>query len=369
MMALVFTLALFAMFTVSSGWQSQPRYVKLMRQHPLSVVNLSSPSTTCTEVKNTLHQNKIESPQMIPLANPPLLLLQSASQIINPHECNLLSRFFEQVTDSEESKAAEAILHRVKEIIDEVTNCPRHAGEMQIPRYARYDAKCISMDELLSEDFVDKLLPDGLHVDTNNGKLFRHATAILYLTDNDESDFVVGGGTTFPLAVPYGSLDDSTLSWTYAAAGNILSENMHHTKATDGESQKSDQRCLEQSATEMFYKDISRHFGLSQRIHIMGRAAKNGIRVMPEAGKLIYFHNIGDDGRPDPTSFHGGEELAQCRDRASIDFKTKDHKSILVFFKEIPVDKIKDLDTFAEEVRRAREWTFSKYYSHEKLKQ
>eukprot|EP00956_Cyclotella_meneghiniana_P018739 scaffold31512_cov23-Cyclotella_meneghiniana.AAC.1 len=165
---------LFAMLRVSSGWQSQPRYVRAMHQNPLSVVNFSSSSTTCTEVKNTEHKNKIESPRMVPLANPPLLMLKSSYPIINPRECNLLSRYFEQDTDPEENKAAEAILDRVKEIIDNVTNCQGHAGETQLPRYVRYDEKCISMDELLSGNFVDELLPDGLHVDTNNGKLFRH---------------------------------------------------------------------------------------------------------------------------------------------------------------------------------------------------
>eukprot|EP00956_Cyclotella_meneghiniana_P041622 scaffold232677_cov23-Cyclotella_meneghiniana.AAC.1 len=106
------------------------------------------------------------------------------------------------------------------------------------------------MDELLSENFVDELLPDGLHVDTNNGKLFRHVTAILYLTDNVESDFVVGAGTTFPLAVPSSSTVDSASSSAHAAACNILSENIHHTKAADGESQIFDQRYLEQRAIE-----------------------------------------------------------------------------------------------------------------------
>eukprot|EP00956_Cyclotella_meneghiniana_P038665 scaffold157767_cov32-Cyclotella_meneghiniana.AAC.2 len=84
---------------------------------------------------------------------------------------------------------------------------------------------------------------------------------------------------------------------------------------------------------------------------------------MPEAGKLIYFHNIGDDGKPDPTSFHGGEELLLIDNRPPYGCKANDHKSILVFFKEIPVGKVKDFNTFAEEVRSAREWTRSNYYS------
>ncbi len=52
---------------------------------------------------------------------------------------------------------------------------------MTKPRYVKYIPKLV--DKGL---FLDALLPDGLHVDTNNGKLFRHITAILYLTTNKD---------------------------------------------------------------------------------------------------------------------------------------------------------------------------------------
>ncbi|KAL7512305.1 hypothetical protein ACHAXN_009242 [Cyclotella atomus] len=308
--------------------------------------------------------------RMIPVSNPPLLLLQSSFPIVTKEECQLLTQYFERTDTDQMAKAsqteAELILRRVQNIIDKVTNCPRHSGEMQMPRYVRYEAKATSsLEKLLSPEFVDVLLPDGLHVDTNNGKLFRHITAILYLTDNEDSfvdcSVVVGGGTTFPLAVPFGFGDEQSMS-ADSAAINLLERDIHHTKSvTSNDGHDLDQRRIEQSALNVFRRDTRKLLGKQTSNDTAQQA--NGIRVMPQAGKLIYFHNINDDGRPDPASFHGGEELAAIIDRNASDSQTNAHKSILVFFKEIPVEKIQDFDAFANEVRKARAWTKDRYYS------
>jgi hypothetical protein len=338
--------------------------------------------------EEVLNQDAItdELPDMIPVSNPPLLLLQSSSPIISREECMMLSQYFEEretkldplVALSDEHNEAQAIsiLHRVREVIDKVTNCPSHDGEMQIPRFLRYDPRSTSPEKLTSPEFANVLLPDGLHVDTNNGKLFRHITAILYLTDNEDgplcdgqqlydgkpvesNTILVGGGTTFPLAVPFGSSDSPSVS-SYDVSINLLSKVIHHTKANSNEEEDSDQRHLVQLAMDSFYRDISKCCNAleSSKDH-----HTTGVRVMPQAGKLIYFHNIGDDGRPDPTSFHGGEEITIICNKDTPHLKGNFYKSILVFFKEIPVEKIQDLGSFAYEVQAAREWTTKRYFS------
>lgn len=353
------------------GWHLPQQLRRLPRfRRSIHVLNLMaqyvSPDTRC---ERHLVQSDAQ-PEMIPLTNPPLLLLQSASPIISKEECNLLSRYFEtQSTTAAEIHAAETLLHQVRSTVDKVTNCPSHAGEMPVPRYVRYDATYMSLQQLMSRKFVDVLLPDGLHVDTNNGKLFRHITAILYLTDNEDecieehssSHFTMGGATIFPLAVPFGSANlQSTPTNGCAAADNLLSRSIHHTKTVEQEGKDPDQRQLEQLAVDLIHRDTNDLFGVSTNDKSVIKEC--GIRVMPQAGKLIYFHNISDDGRPDATSFHGGEELAVISEQDLPGFGVHAHKSILVFFKEIPVEQIQDLMSFAHEVRKAREWTTNNYY-------
>ena len=355
------TMYLSCLLTIGFCWDMSPPHVKLRRKYS---------ETSCTHTAILIDDTL---PQMIPLSNSPLLLLQSTFPIISRQECDLLSQYFRGGNESEQNKGkekAEANLHRVQEKIDRLTNCPSHSHEMQTPRYARYDAKLTSMEKLISSDFVNDLLPDGLHVDTNNGKLFRHITAILYLTDNEEGlmngnvdigSMVFGAGTTFPLAIPFGFKDGTTACESNVST-NILSRGIHHTKATCDEGDDSDQRLLEQMSLDIFYRDISKH--LSDDVQFLGskNTTQFGIRVMPQAGKMIYFHNVAEDGRPEPTSFHGGEEIMVVDKQLTFDPTTDIHKSILVFFKEIPVEKIIDFGSFANEVQKARKWTIEKYY-------
>jgi hypothetical protein len=83
-------------------------------------------------------------------------------------------------------------------LLRERTNDP-----LVLPRYLTYNhnySKLTSKKNLLvsqNECRLDDILPDGLHVDANNSKYFRHWTVLLYL-DGCETL----GATTFPLAVP-----------------------------------------------------------------------------------------------------------------------------------------------------------------------
>jgi hypothetical protein len=51
----------------------------------------------------------------------------------------------------------------------------------------------------------NRILPDGLHVDTNNGKYFRYLTVLLYLTNSPAA-------TVFPLAIVEHSKSNAVLA-------------------------------------------------------------------------------------------------------------------------------------------------------------
>ncbi len=263
-----------------------------------------------------------------------------------------------------EMDKAEALLQDVRDTIDTVTNCPSHNGEAWMPRYVRYDATTFLDETNLMQNpmmFGKTLLPDGLHVDTNNGKLFRHITAILYLTDNHEAESsiiergkingIVGGGTTFPMAVPidHQRTHDNELR---EAAKRLLNHGIHHTKGIVEKNDDSDGKSLENAALKIFFREL--------QFNSVEANCCLGIRVMPEAGKLVYFHNVGYDGLPDPASFHGGESTLI----GSSSVAAKKTKSILVFFKEIPVQAFMNdgREGFAKQAAKARLWTKRMYY-------
>ena len=316
--------------------------------------------------------------QMIPLSSPPLLLLQSSAPVLSKEDCETLIEYFDHITygdggdascdlDTTLNEYASSLLGKLQNIIDTVTNCPGHDGETDLPRYVRYHPRVIIDDGILSDPkrLNELLLPDGCHVDTNNGYLFRHVTAILYLTDNPSDDYSFGGGTTFPLAIPWQAPGDAKtinemnndVDALYDSANRLIERNIHHTKADTNQSVDSDGRRLEHAGIDTFHRDHERDITQQLRKY---RSNNMGIRVMPQAGRLIMFHNVDDDGMPDATSFHGGEEL--------IDTILTNHhlqprtKNILVFFKEIPVLSFSDRNGFADCAAKARRWTIQTYY-------
>ncbi len=327
------------------------------------------------ERKTASFDNSDETIQMTPLSCPPLLLLQSSAPILSNEQCATLIEYFDHIAatggaahnhDETHTKMvyAKSLLDDVHDIIDKVTNCPRHDGETKLPRYVRYHPRLIDEETLFdSKRLNDVLLPDGCHVDTNNGKLFRHITAILYLTDNASDDCCFGGGTTFPLAMPWklgGDAATETKMNDHAlllnSATRLLERKIHHTKADIDQSPNSDGRRLEMAGVDSFNRD-----------HAMKNIApasynNMGLRVMPQAGRLIFFHNINDDGMPDATSFHGGEELINILADQPTNRSVGRTKEILVFFKEIPCSSFSDMDSFADCVANARRWTRETYY-------
>ena len=238
---------------------------------------------------------------LVPLSDAPILLMSSLP-LLTPEECDTLRQHFQQG----HSHAGEALLQRVQEQIDDLTGCPSHAGEPLLPRYISYPPQQVS----------DKLLPDGLHVDTNNGKLFRHVTCLLYLTTN------ASGATTFPLA-------KRSTSVLERAAQDLLDSNIHHTLCD-----RKQARILEEAAEDLYENDESRC----------------GIRVLPSAGMLCVFCNVLENGRPDPLSFHGGE--------AGNDKE----KVLLTFFREISLDTFGDQAEFGQRVAETRRFLRARYY-------
>jgi hypothetical protein len=322
--------------------------------------------------------------QMMPMSETPLLLLQSSTPIISREECLLLGRYFDQLTDVRDTnrldeveiQIAETLLCEVHDVIDKVTNCPRHDGEMKMPRYVRYDSvTAVEKLKLHPNIFRDILLPDGCHVDTNNGKLFRHITAILYLTENDgrlsldEDGYVsCGGGTTFPLGIPFGEKGTSGSKKLQDAATNLLKRDIHHTKGDESHYAEA----IDNAAFDIFKSHVVKQGKLSfdeqNGDTRLTKMKHSGIRVMPSMGKLIYFHNVDDDGFPDPTSFHCGEEVVTLLPNSALHIDLSQSfattKRILVFFKEIPIKKFLDggRKGFAEQAKKARSWTKTLYY-------
>lgn len=315
----------------------------------------------CLERTTAGSDRSDETIQMTPLSCPPLLLLQSSSPILSSEQCAALIEYFNHNTATEGAAHdyAKSLLGDVHDIIDKVTNCPRHDDETKLPRYVRYYPRLINEEILFdSKRLNDVLLPDGCHVDTNNGKLFRHITAILYLTDNASDNCNFGGSTTFPLAMPWigggtaaDKVNDNAL---LSSATRLLERKIHHTKADSDQSAISDGRRLEMACVNSFNRDQANK-----------NASHNtmGVRVMPQAGKLIFFHNINDDGMPDATSFHGGEELINILADEQSNRSAGRTKDILVFFKEISIGSFSDMNSFADCVAKARQWTIQTYYS------
>ena len=144
--------------------------------------------------------------------------------------------------------------------------------------------------------------------------------------------------------------DDSSL---LSSAKALLERNIQHTKADIDQSTNSDGRRLEMACVNTFNRD--------REVDSFG-CNNVGVRVTPQAGRLIMFHNVDDAGMPDPTSFHGGEELIRIRTDQQSTQNVEMTKNILVFFKEIPLNSFTDQESFAECAAKARQWTTKTYY-------
>jgi hypothetical protein len=288
--------------------------------------SLTSATTSISGVAPLRYQNTdTTSLTLIPLSTKPLIMV-SSQPIANKEECALLMDFFDLIRSSTDAPPqhhdAWPILERIQNQLDTLLDSPHHEGESALPRYLIYnperagdEARVRNAIAFSARMLRKKLLPDGLHVDTNNSKHFRHITTLLYLTTN------VDGATTFPLANADGKRDAAI-----QAANSLINEEVTHTQMVNANAEHCE--LLEEAALRLYANDN-----------------ESGIRVLPEEGKLCVFYNLQPSGLPDPFSFHGGEALLQG--------ETK--KAVLTFFKEISLKNFSTREEFAEQAAQARQ--------------
>lgn len=332
---------------------------------------------------------------LIPLSKSPLLL-SSSNPLINPNDCKVLIRYLEQleedgentsftinslresgiwkdshhshINDSDIIQSGQKVLEQVRDTINSLTNTENDDDEIMLPR--------ILAPQVLKTGTVESrenVLPNCLHVDNVNDMVYRHISAILYLTDevstfDSDSVALVGGATTFPLAIPIQNtdgegtenFDEDQEAWNERvnqAAINLIGANVHHT-AISGQREGV---FLDQAGFELFQKETNDRKDYTH--------CNRGVRVEPSAGKLCVFHNLLDDGRPDPRVFHGAEAVIGRRkvagDAVTENYTTiTDKRVALVFFKEM-----KGIDTLSaggkenleKEASDTRQWLITNY--------
>jgi hypothetical protein len=270
----------------------------------------------------TSHESDdIEEITLVPLSRDPILLI-SSRPLLNPNECTILQKWFQD----KQSKQGQTLMSRVWKHVDDLVGCEAHMGE-SLPRILTYEPSS-----------QESLLPDGLHVDTNNGRYFRHVTCLLYLTTNKE------GATTFPLANRMDTMDCCNAT-VLNAAQSLLDSGVTHTFDKSGSEEH--QKCCRslEMAAEMLYKQDKGD----------GEASSFGLRVLPRAGMLCVFCNLLEDGTADPHSFHGGES------------GNAKEKALLTFFKEIPVETFSSQAELGQRAAETRRFLVEHYYDSKEV--
>lgn len=183
------------------------------------------------------------------------------------------------------------------------------AGQWGVNDGLRFNGSLSSDENNDTSAECSNLCPEGLHVDTNNGSIYRSATLILYLNDIASE---CGGATVFPLANT--KENDPTL----AAAKRLLQDNVEHTRGAAGST-----GVLPHNEEDML---------LLEEI-IGGDGTNTVVRVQPQAGRLCIFFSRTADGEIDARSWHGGERL--LLDNHNNNNNEITEKNILTLFKEV----------------------------------
>ena len=183
----------------------------------------------------------------------------------------------------------------------------------------RYSTASYHPSGSADHDCRTPLFPDGLHMDTNNECIFRHVTCILYL-----NGVVHGGATWFPLAETSTSTPTTTSAkhnnnnqgLVVAASERLLAAKIGHTRSC-GTVRRS-------GAVRQADGDLLEHCccaddddGDHHRVR--------GIKVQPQAGRLLVFFSRTATGEEDVRAWHGGERLLEGAD----------DKHILTLFKQV----------------------------------
>ena len=124
------------------------------------------------------------------------------------------------------------------------------------------------------------------------------------------------------------------------AARRLIQSDVQHTAANEVREMDVVKE-LEQAAVDLYVRDEIRR----------GDTAM-GLRVLPSAGHVCIFTSLDDQGKPDPSTFHGGESL----------IGSDDQKKILTFFKEVPREEFTNDLEFAEWVQQKKEYLLKRYF-------
>ena len=167
---------------------------------------------------------------------------------------------------------------------------------------------------------LGQLLCNGLHLDTNNNREARFATAIIYLNTVPEDS---GGATSFPVALAHPSSKESV------AAEELLGMGFQHTQQVAGATAESGDRAAS--------------------VLLEAADQAHGVSIRPLKGKLVLFFTRCEDGMIDSSSWHGGEAVLPGTDESFAMGKVT-----LQIFKEIPDSLMGSSERMAEFVRKSR---------------
>jgi hypothetical protein len=312
-------------------------------------------SVESTTIVEELRPGHIASNRLTPLSFHPLLV-ESQNPLLSPQQCSVLKEWIrdtltsygqqqltqKMIRDGEQNKEEGAlILVQIQKELHSLLG-ERSKDPLVIPRYLNYKQQeptstLLTKDMVLSNDCkLDDILPDGLHVDANNSKHFRHWTVLLYL---DSCETL--GATTFPFAVPVGRVWNSSYTSVQAVAKKlIMEEDMYHTRCVGATKvQLNLGKELDEAALDLVRHQLGSGDGRNEE-RGSSRKHEYGVRVMPRQGHVCIFSGLNHDGYPNPLSFHGGEALLKG-----------ESKELLTFFYEIPIDLFHNREEFGIQVK------------------
>lgn len=334
----------------STGKQNEERQAQPLSLDVQDNENILSTTTAIA--------NDVSNISLVPLSTKPLLFVSSGTPVLSHDECQHLSSYFLAKTkrknnENNHSKhKGQYVLEKFQQLLDELILRPEDT--IVEPRYLFYERptdcdrsdfverKQIESTTTICEKLTgnNPILPDGLHVDTNNGKYFRYCTVLVYLTSSHAA-------TVFPLAnihnhadscrSAYCDVDDHKNSNLHQyqqqlqnSAEYLIQNHVQHTR------QKVEVEAPSEFSSELKpnHQDLINSIQQKQLVIEHAVARPTCLRILPQMGHIAIFFNIHPQtGLADPYSFHGSEV-------------SYDEKQVLTFFYELlPNTELELFDT------------------------
>mmetsp|Transcript_27028 Transcript_27028/g.39998 ORF Transcript_27028/g.39998 Transcript_27028/m.39998 type:complete len:417 (+) Transcript_27028:152-1402(+) len=346
-------------------------------------ISTSSSSSSSTIISTSTSHSAQEKIKFEMLSTNPLLF-SSQKSILSIEECKTLSSWCQSIIQARggegnlnnnvllqgiaNQEEGALLLKRLQQILhSDLLGFDENLEEMVIPRYISYDEDEYGADMNMNANAssssykygkeiqnykVEDILPDGLHVDTNNSKFSRHWTILFYL---DTCDTL--GATSFPLAEVSLPKDATNVDvdlhvdeerekmqmQRVAASKLIFEEDIQHTKYADAtQDQLSIMRFVDESGLDMIQRQSESE---------SAGQVEMGLRILPRHGHFCLFSSLSDDGYGNPLSFHGAEAMYPG-----------ETKSVLTFFYEIPMGTFGSRAELGERAKE-REEKFFKFHN------